>query len=243
MIQGVKRSVKHGGDGRFTDDGTLVCRLGGFFVKSLSAAVGAGGERATVTADDLLERAFDRRGAPAEVADIVRETVLLDPGSARAAALHVVPQPDEEIVMAFMVEQTVWWALRDPLIDTTALLAHSGISGTLPSPLAVTPPSVAWAPRHLEWTVEVFPSPGGSTGWKLGEIDLAAADPKVPAATAGEREEDLGPLAAHGRPRPGRRGGRAPGDRRRRAGRDRGRRAGRFERLRPGLRARRRWSG
>ena len=58
-----------------------------------------------------------------------------------------------------MVEQTVWWALRDPLVDPTALLAHSGLAGTLPSPLAITPPAAAWAPRHLDWTVEVFPSP------------------------------------------------------------------------------------
>jgi hypothetical protein len=185
VVQGVKRSLKHGGDGRFTQDGTLACRLGGFVVDSLSAAVGAGTGRVAFTADDLLETAFDRRGAPAEVTDIVREAVLLDPGSARAAALHVVPEPVEELVMAFMVEQTVWWALRDPLVDSSALLAHSGLAGTLPSPLAVTPPAIAWVPRHLDWSVEVFPSPGGAADWTLGEIDLSPDDPSVPAASPG----------------------------------------------------------
>jgi hypothetical protein len=185
VVQGIKRSLKHGGDDRFTQDGTLVCRLGGFFVTSLSAAVGVGGARATFTADDLLQTPFDRRGTPAECADLVAETVLLDPGSARAAALHVAPEPAEEVVMAFMVEQTVWWALRDPLVDPAALLAHSGIGGTLPSPLAVTPPSAAWAPRHLEWTVELFPTPSGATDWSLGDIDLSLDAASVPAAAAG----------------------------------------------------------
>lgn len=184
-VQGVKRSLKHGGDGRFTQDGTLMCRLGGFIITSLSAAVGEGGQSAAFTAGNLLEGPFDRRGAPPEVTDIVNETVLLDPGSARAAALQVTPDPAEEIVVAFMVEQTVWWALRDPLIDATALLARSGLGGTLPSPLAVTPPAIAWAPRHLDWTVEVFPSPGGAADWTLGEIDLTPDDPSVPAALPG----------------------------------------------------------
>jgi hypothetical protein len=185
VVQGVKRSLKHGGDGRFSQDGTLVCRLSGFGVTALSAAVGVGGERATVTPEDLLARPFDPHGTPPDTLDLVRETVLLDPGSARAAALHVAPEPAEEVVRAFMVEQTAWWALRDPLVDPGALLAHSGLAGTLPSPLAVTPPALAWAPRHLDWTVEVFPSPGGSAGWTLGEIDLAPDDPHVPTGTPG----------------------------------------------------------
>src|SRR5262249_60588384 len=65
----------------------------------------------------------------------------------------------DELTRNFMVEQTVWWALRDPLINADALLVRSGIAGSLPSPLAVTPPSAAWAPRHLAWEVEVFPTP------------------------------------------------------------------------------------
>ncbi len=138
-----------------------------------------------VTADDLLERPFDGRGTPPECGELLGETVLLDPGSGRSAALHVIPEPAEEIVQAFMVEQTVWWALRDPLVDPTALLAHSGLAGTLPSPLAITPPAAAWAPRHLDWTVEVFPSPGGAADWTLGEIDMRPDESAIPAATPG----------------------------------------------------------
>jgi hypothetical protein len=185
VVQGVKRSLKHGGDGRFSQDGTLVCRLSGSVLTALSTAVGVGGERATVTPDDLLARPFDPRGAPPDCRDLVRETVLLDPGSARAAALHVLPEPAEEVVRAFMVEQTAWWALRDPLVDPGPLLARSGLEGELPSPLAITPPALAWAPRHLDWTVEVFPSPGGAADWTLAEIDLAPGDPTRPPGQPG----------------------------------------------------------
>ena len=57
----------------------------------LSAQLGDGTQRATVEADALLEVAFGHPDLPPDCADLVRETVLLDPGSARAAALATVP--------------------------------------------------------------------------------------------------------------------------------------------------------
>jgi hypothetical protein len=178
VVQGLRRSLKHGGDGRFSPDGSLVCRLSGFTVTSLSAQLGDGNQRATVQAGALLETGFAPPNLPPDCVDLVRETVLLDPGSARAAALTTLPPlagPDtrtvDELTRNFLVEQTVWWALRDPLVDGTALLSRSGIAGSLPSPLAVTPPTAVWAPRHLDWEVEVFPTPGGLAGWRLGDID------------------------------------------------------------------------
>ena len=183
VVQGLRRSLKHGGDGRFSQDGTLVCRLSGFTVTSLSAQVGDGTQRAAVSGDEVLDVPFT--GAPdlpADCADLVREAVLLDPGSARAAALLTLPALDdgsavEDLTQNFMVEQTVWWALRDPLVNAGTLLARSGITGTLPSPLAVTPPTAAWAPRHLDWAVEIFRSPGGLSDWTLGDLDFSPDDP------------------------------------------------------------------
>ena len=46
VVQGLRRSLKHGGDGRFSPDGTLVCRLSGFTVTALSAQLGDGAQRA-----------------------------------------------------------------------------------------------------------------------------------------------------------------------------------------------------
>jgi len=192
VVQGVRRSQKHGGDGRFSPDGTLVCRLSSFTVTGLSAQVGDGSQRATVEADLLLEVPFGHQDLPPDCADLVRETVLLDPGSARAAALATLPPLAEDdpttvddLTRNFMVEQTVWWALRDPLINAEALLARSGIAGSLPSPLAVTPPSLAWAPRHLDWAVEVFPTPAGLADWRLGDLDYLAGRPDAFVDTPG----------------------------------------------------------
>ncbi len=180
VVQGLRRSLKHGGDGRFSQDGTLVCRLSGFTVTSLSAQVGDGTQRATVSADRVLEVPFTGvPDLPADCAGLVTEAVLLDPGSARAAALLTLPALDgtstiDDLTRNFMVEQTVWWALRDPQVNATALLAHSGIAGTLPSPLAVTPPAAPWAPRHLDWAVEIFRT--GLSEWTLGDLDYSPND-------------------------------------------------------------------
>jgi hypothetical protein len=178
VVQGLRRSLKHGGDGRFTPDGTLVCRLSGFTVTALSAQLGEGTQRALVQPGALLESPFAHPSLPPDCFDLLGETVLLDPGSARAASLTTLPPlggPDtqtvDELTRNFMVEQTVWWALRDPLVNPEALLLRSGIAGSLPSPLAVTPPTAVWAPRHLDWEVEVFPTPGGLAEWQLGELD------------------------------------------------------------------------
>lgn len=78
----------------------------------------------------------------------------------------------------YVVEQTAWWATRDPRFDHGPLVANSGISGTLPSPIAVTPPVRPWNPIHLDWQIEYIPSTNGIADWTLGEIDYST-DPKV----------------------------------------------------------------
>jgi hypothetical protein len=192
VIQGLRRSLKHGGDGRFSQDGTLVCRLSGFTVTSLSARLGDGTQRAAVSGGQILELPFTGvPDLPIDCASLVLETALLDPGSARTAALLTLPVLDDtstvdDLTQNFMVEQTVWWALRDPLVNAAALLANSGIAGTLPSPLAVTPPAAAWAPRHLDWAVEVFRSPDGMSDWTLSDLDYEPDDPAGVDTRAGQ---------------------------------------------------------
>ena len=44
-----------------------------------------------MAADQLLETAFGHPDLPTDCTDLVRETVLLDPGAARAAALLTLP--------------------------------------------------------------------------------------------------------------------------------------------------------
>jgi hypothetical protein len=97
----------------------------------------------------------------------------------------------------FVVEQTAWWATRDPRFDHGPLVANSGISGTLPSPIAVTPPIQPWNPIHLDWEIEYIPSTYGIADWSLGEIDYAT-DPKL-APPAPDLTQQTGP---NGQPQP-----------------------------------------
>ncbi|MEY2456059.1 MAG: hypothetical protein QOK06_1153, partial [Acidimicrobiaceae bacterium] len=87
------------------------------------------------------------------------------------------------------VEQTAWWVLNDPRIDPAPVLTRSGVTGTLPAALAITPPHHPWNPLHLDWRVEFTPSAAGIADWDLGEIDLqpdtAAASPVAPVVIAG----------------------------------------------------------
>jgi hypothetical protein len=189
LIQGGARSFKHGADGRFSQDGSLICRLTGFCVTELScAAVSIAGEvqvqpaRASVSGDDLLESGVENGSVPLECEDLLRELVLLDPGSASSAASASTTLVGTNLAAQaqnFMVEQTAIYATRDPRFDAGPLVARSGITGTIASPIAFNLPVRPWNPIHLDWKVEFDPTPGptrdpaaGATDWALDEIDF-----------------------------------------------------------------------
>jgi hypothetical protein len=179
LLKGAGRSLKYGADGRFTTDGTLACRLSGFCVTELSfAAMDSSGAtipgvRSSVTGDDLLIRNVENGSVPIECEDLLRELVLLDPGSATPAAQSLaVPGIDPALLATRLsVEQTAWWAAWDPRFDAGPLLAQSGIAGTLPSPIGISPPDAPWFPVHLDWEVQFVPSAKPLEDWNLGEID------------------------------------------------------------------------
>ena len=166
--------------------------------------------RPVAAADAVLERSVENGSVPVECEDLLREVVILDPSAAvnlAQAALTPVqpfrgvanarsaspaprqsatPQPTAAQINAlaknYVIEQTAWWATRDPRFDHGPLVANSGITGTLPSPIAVTPPVRPWNPIHLDWEIEYIPSTNGVADWSLGEIDYAT-DPKLAPAT------------------------------------------------------------
>ena len=184
LVRGARRAFRHGGDGRFTSDGTLACRLSGACVTALSALPpgAATAARVVVNPTTLLARGQDNGSIPAACDDLMRETVLLDPGSAAAAANALSAGPAAvagTLAQTLTVEQTAWWALREPRLDAAPVLISSGLEGTLPSPVAVTPPVKPWTPLHIDWEAEYLPSPAGERDWTLGEIDLAANDASV----------------------------------------------------------------
>jgi hypothetical protein len=204
LVQGGRRSFKHGGDGSRSDDDRLPCRLSGFTVRSITADLGRqGADRGTVTGDQLLERRVSNGSVPIECDDLLRETVLLDPGSSTAAVTRMRGRDagagDDRnrtlrLASNWGVEQTAWWVTNDPRIDPGPVLTHSGVTGTLPAPIAITPRSHPWNPLHIDWRVEFTPSATGVSEWALGELDFEpAAAGAVAAATA------PGPMVIEGR--------------------------------------------
>lgn len=193
LLQGGRRSFKHGADGRMNADGQLVCRLTGGTVTALSLNVpGQPGESVSITGTDILARGVENGAVPPECDALLSEAALLDPGSSLAAALAAATGQSAVTVPArqdhILVEQTVWWALRDPAIQPAPIISRSGYSGHLPSPIAITPPQRPWVPLHLDWEVSVIPD--SLDEWTLGEIDFepapasgapAPADAGVPA--------------------------------------------------------------
>jgi hypothetical protein len=194
LIQGGARTFKHGSDGIYSETGQLICRLSGFCVESVSARSAANANTyLTIAGSDLLEHGVDNVSVPEDCEDLLRETVLLDPGAAQAAAsgafVKASPAARATVNMAqltqnFAVEQTAWWAIRDPRVDQTRLLQQSGIKGMLPSPVGLTPPVRPWLPRHVDWEVEYLPSAHEAHDWDLGEIDFAPDTAGIPGPDA-----------------------------------------------------------
>jgi len=174
LVQGAARSFKHGADGRYSSDGKLICRLTGFCLTELACSAFSGQPiRPSINGDDVLERGVENGSVPYECEDLLREVVLADPGTAlhAAQATGATGAAATAVANRFMVEQTAWWATRDPRFDPAPLIAHSGFTGTLPSPMAINLPARPWNPIHLDWEIEYLPSAGGLGDWSLDEID------------------------------------------------------------------------
>jgi IPT/TIG domain len=183
LVQNADRSYKHGYDGRFSEDGNLICRLSGFAVTELSCAdPTAPGGRYAVSAADVLDRGVENGSVPPDCEDLLKELILLDPGSAYAAAQVNVGAGTNLAarIQNLQVEQTSWWATRDSRVDQAPLTALSGLAGMLPSPIAVNPPVLPWTPLHLDWAIQFIPSARGVSDWVLDEIDFAPGSQTLP---------------------------------------------------------------
>ena len=181
LIEGGQASFKHT-PAAFSKDGLLYCRLTGDVVTAIGAIppkASASAPRVTANGADLLERGVENGSVPPECEDLLCELAVLDPGTSVTAGHAAAPPTSAAPVLQafaqnFAVEQTAWHATRDPRIDHAPLLAVSGISGRLPSPIAVSLPVRPWNPIRFDWSVEYLPSNGGVADWNLDEIDFDA---------------------------------------------------------------------
>jgi hypothetical protein len=178
--------------------------------------------RPSVKGEDVLERGIENGSVPPECEDLLRETVILDPSAAvnlAQAALTVVapfrvlsadatikqqtpPTTQttpptatqiDQVATSFAVEQTAWWATRDPRFDHAPLISKSGIFGTLPAAFAIAPPVRPWNPIHLDWKIEYIPSTNGVADWALGEIDYSTDPTTAPPAPDPGSTQQPGP--------------------------------------------------
>ncbi|HEX5354824.1 MAG TPA: hypothetical protein VFW93_01305 [Aquabacterium sp.] len=185
VLEGIKRPYHHNGDGRFSQDAMLGCRLTGSWVKSYRSPA----LNRSFNAEDILDRGVMNGSVPPECENLLNELILLCPGSAPSfvkAANKTAKRSMSSAVQTaetqrVMVHQTNWWGARDPRVDSSEMISRSPYGGTLPSSVAFAPPARPWNPLHLDWRVEFTPSPKGIDDWDFGECDFNEAAPKVPA--------------------------------------------------------------
>lgn len=188
LVQGGKRAFTHD-SGVKSENGMVICRLTP--VSELSWVMPDLPERFAVRGEDVMENGIGNGSVPLECEGLLRETVILDNGSSDTIAANIAGRTEGTFDVATAarhasVEQTAWYALRNPRIDAAPLLAHSGIAGTLPAAFAIAPAVRPWTPIHLDWLVEFLPSPNGENDWTLGELDFALnSGAAVPAAGTG----------------------------------------------------------
>jgi len=200
LVQGAKRAFVHD-SGVATEDGMVVCRLTP--VDELSWQMPQLPYRPFVRGSDVLERGVENGSVPVECEGILQEAALLDLGSAPAiaagaAAAAPAGSPAFDVATAqrnVSVEQSAWYATRNPRIDHGPLLAQSGLAGVLPAAFAVAPASRPWTPMHLEWSVEFVASPNGIDDWELDQIDyVLGAKAVVPKPGSGTIFSGRSPL-------------------------------------------------
>jgi hypothetical protein len=180
LIAGGKASFKHKPGSR-SKDGLLYCRLTNDCVDELSSTAvsipGQTPQRPYIRGADLLERSIENGSVPPECTDLLNELAVVDPGSSTHGAAsfgkanNLTSAQITSVARSFLVEQTVWQATRDPRVDHGPLISRSGISGRLPSTIAVTLPAKPWNPIRLDWAADYVPSANGLGDWALQEID------------------------------------------------------------------------
>lgn len=164
-LSGAGRGFRHGGDGRFTETGDVACRIEGSTLAAFGTTKEPGRGAAVLPANPLGGLAA--YGLPSAVPGLLTELACLDPGSAPDLSKATPREPSPVAAV-----RAAWWAAQDPSAPPGPP-ATARIEGVLPSPLAVTPPSVPWIPMHLEWSAAYLPSPRRAYDWDLLDLDYA----------------------------------------------------------------------
>ena len=199
-VRGAGRSLRHGGDGAWSTNGTLLVRHASQLVPAYEGVLAGSAVLPTLASGAV----------PAEATAIAREALLLSAHLldwlARCAARRAGSTSDM-VVKAYRNRFDAEHLLRydssgaystragtasvsEPIVDAvwrpgdvdaeavrivSALREHSTLAGVEPSPVGITAWAQPWAPMWLEFTVEVCStgvSAATTAGWQLGQTDL-----------------------------------------------------------------------
>ncbi|GAA4705753.1 hypothetical protein [Phytohabitans rumicis] len=165
VIRGLRRSLRHGYDGRFEAGETLPCRL-----------TGDPGTRLLGFLDGrvLLQRGIGHGAVPDEAEALLVEAAIEDPFELYEGLLEqyasLFGHSQGALLTALRAESRVfrqWLAGTD---DATPLLGISLRDGTGSAPAGITIWQQAWVPLYLEWELAVDPN-APDDAWPLGELD------------------------------------------------------------------------
>jgi hypothetical protein len=180
-VQGARRNLRHGRDGRASPDGKLTCRWPTQVISEVQGVV----------AGHTLITSLGSGAIPSEVVLLAREAVLHDPyHSGWLAAASRSPQSEAVIGRRLLAEAALRFG-RDATYDgaTQAFTAESTpferrwagdemrrfslFKGADPDPVGVTAWVQPWVPLWLEWEVELTNDAAQDLdGWSLDDVDL-----------------------------------------------------------------------
>lgn len=211
-IRGAGRSLRHGGDGRWSSDGKLLVRHVSQLVDEF---------RGVLRGADVMA-SIPSGAVPSEATALAREAILVTPhltswlagvAAARAGAGAAGPRVRGAFEARLQAEHLLRYdasgaystkaatdAVSQPIVDAVwrpgdpdpealrlvaALREHSVVRGVEPSPVGVTAWAQPWAPMWLEFSVEVH-STGASAAtaaaWTLDQTDLVPREGTDPGA-------------------------------------------------------------
>jgi hypothetical protein len=178
VLRGVSRSLRHGGDGRFTESGRLACRLPSQVVSGLRGMIDG-----AMLPKEL--RSVDSGAVPPEVDLLLREAVLTDPyrwtelvtwikSASGLSGTAVENRVKAEMGLRYAAEES---RTTRPVLDDSAadVLRRASLQdGFDVSPVGVTLWSQPWVPIWCDWEIEMKVDDRLDT-WSLGPIDLESA--------------------------------------------------------------------
>ena len=117
------------------------------------------------------------RDLPEEIEHLVHEANALDPGGVPGYPAVLGGGADADAQAAAATRRDWWTLWSDPTAWRTPPAGRFTLLGVPPCPLAVTRPSRAWVPLHVDYRVQWSPVARGAAGFPLGELDFEPPEP------------------------------------------------------------------